>query len=139
MSEPLLKVVVTRSNWLRGEGPRASCLLRPSDGRMCCLGFVAIARGLTHEELSRVDESSGMMNKTVSTPAEVKRLLGKDILPGLTVLHKNLTETQVYWGNSDVATDLMTDNDNEDMSDERREGLLRLNGLRAGIDFEFVD
>jgi len=106
---------------------------------MCCLGFVAIARGLTHEELSRVDESSGMMNKTVSTPAEVKRLLGKDILPGLTVLHKNLTETQVYWGNSDVATDLMTDNDNEDMSDERREGLLRLNGLRAGIDFEFVD
>lgn len=34
------KVVVDRSKWLRGEGAVNSFLLRESDGKMCCLGFV---------------------------------------------------------------------------------------------------
>lgn len=34
------KVVVDRSKWLRGEGALNSFLLRESDGKMCCLGFV---------------------------------------------------------------------------------------------------
>lgn len=46
------KVTVDRSKWLRGEGPMDSFLLRATDGKMCCLGFVLQqAYGKTDDEL----------------------------------------------------------------------------------------
>jgi hypothetical protein len=40
------KLVIDRKRWLRGEGDRTSFLLRPSDGKMCCLGFFGLACGI---------------------------------------------------------------------------------------------
>ena len=34
-----------RLTWLRGEGSDKSTLLRSSDGKMCCLGFLALQLG----------------------------------------------------------------------------------------------
>lgn len=36
--------------WYRGNGSEGSRLLRP-DGQMCCLGFEALSRGCTEEEI----------------------------------------------------------------------------------------
>jgi len=40
-----MKLEIDRTKWLRGEGSDASRLLRPSDGKMCCLGFACLAAG----------------------------------------------------------------------------------------------
>lgn len=40
-----MKLVIDRSKWLRGEGSTNSQLRRLSDGKMCCLGFHALACG----------------------------------------------------------------------------------------------
>ena len=42
-----MKFTIDRKRWLRGEGSDKSFLLRPSDGKMCCLGFYALACGVS--------------------------------------------------------------------------------------------
>lgn len=49
-------VVVDRKTWLRGEGSYSSFLLRPNDGKMCCLGFACKALGLRDHEIELVGE-----------------------------------------------------------------------------------
>ena len=46
---------VDRKTWLRGEGSHKSYLLRACDGKMCCLGHVALQCGFTSEEITAVD------------------------------------------------------------------------------------
>lgn len=41
-----MKFQIIRKNWLRGEGGENSYLLRPSDKKMCCLGFFCLAEGI---------------------------------------------------------------------------------------------
>lgn len=48
------KLVIDRSTWLRGEGSDESALLRSDDGMMCCLGFDALRRGFTVEEITDI-------------------------------------------------------------------------------------
>lgn len=45
-------LTIERSKWLRGEGTRDSSLYRPEDGKMCCLGFDALAHGLTLDDIA---------------------------------------------------------------------------------------
>lgn len=42
---------ITRSTWLRGEGANLSKLLRPTDGKQCCLGQVALQCGNTPKQI----------------------------------------------------------------------------------------
>lgn len=49
MSEPI-KFTVKRSSWFRGKGAEDSRLLR-KDGKMCCLGFLALSCGFIEEEI----------------------------------------------------------------------------------------
>lgn len=46
-----MQLVIEREKWLRGEGPEGSRLLRPIDGKMCCLGFLCLAKGKTPDEI----------------------------------------------------------------------------------------
>jgi hypothetical protein len=46
-----MKYIIDRTKWLRGEGSGASKLLRPSDGKMCCLGMVALQCGLDMRQI----------------------------------------------------------------------------------------
>lgn len=50
-----MEFTIDRDKWLRGEGHSASKLLRPSDGKMCCLGMYLLACGLTPEEIQDQD------------------------------------------------------------------------------------
>ena len=46
-----MKLVIDESKWLRGEGHEHSRLLREKDGKMCCLGFLALACGFSEKEI----------------------------------------------------------------------------------------
>lgn len=94
-----MAVVIDRSKWLQGE--YFSFLLRPRDGRMCCLGFVAKACGATNEqilgkctpsEVPQIDWPEGLANvvgdamcandeerntSSVSKEVNVSRILAK--------------------------------------------------------------
>ncbi len=45
-----MKLVIDRKKWLRGDG-RDSYLIRPSDGKQCCLGFLGLACGYEPADL----------------------------------------------------------------------------------------
>ena len=47
----MIDVSIDRKRWLRGEGGRVSSLLRPSDGKMCCMGFYCLVMGLSPEDI----------------------------------------------------------------------------------------
>lgn len=49
------QLVIDRSRWARGD---KSCLLDSQTGQMCCLGFVALAYGVSAETIRDVSEPS---------------------------------------------------------------------------------
>lgn len=46
-----MKLTINRKKWLRGEGGLESCLLRESDGKMCCVGIYLSALGVSDDSL----------------------------------------------------------------------------------------
>ena len=46
-----MKLTIDRLEWLRGEGPLRSKLLRDSDGKRCCVGIYAQALGVPDEKI----------------------------------------------------------------------------------------
>lgn len=54
----ITELTITRSKWLRGEGGSQSRLFRPSDAKMCCLGFFGAACGLTNADMEDIGEPS---------------------------------------------------------------------------------
>ena len=61
------ELMIQRSKWLRGEVK--SRLLRPSDGKMCCLGFYALSCGLSHEQI-----------KDHAEPADIAGILPNEMI-----------------------------------------------------------
>ena len=56
----MIKFTVLRDSWIRGdENPK---LLRPEDGKRCCLGFLAKTMGLTDYDISGVGDPTGVRN-----------------------------------------------------------------------------
>ena len=53
-----MKLVIDRSRWLHGEGANASYLLRETDGKMCCLGFLALQCGAVEDDIRASREPS---------------------------------------------------------------------------------
>ena len=70
------RVTVKLDNWLRGE--KDSMLYRDRDGKMCCLGFVAIASGLTRGNITdcacpyevETDDLRGLWGKLLDSPGD---------------------------------------------------------------------
>lgn len=79
--------------WLQGEGGLDSRLLRPDDGKRCCLGFYLNACGLNDEAL-RDQRAPELIATEVSRNAQASWLL-----------------TDEYSRHSETAVDLMTEND----------------------------
>ena len=63
-------LTIDRAKWLRGEGGWASRLFRPSDGKMCCLGFYSLVCGLTKEEIADASDLTDIFDK----PPELRQL-----------------------------------------------------------------
>ena len=105
----MLNVVVERSKWLRGE--LMSFLLRTSDGKMCCMGFAALACGSSKSEIANV----------------------------CVINHGDLVDKRFIDCDRSFFNNLYFSNDEPNLLDSEREQRLKKTGLKAGIDFTFVD
>lgn len=112
-------LTIQRSKWLRGEGSKVSRMLRPSDGRMCCLGQEALAFGVPESCL--LDQF---------TPRQV---MGP---PAAESYYQRMRPIS-----ADLLWDAMKLNDSPDLDDDERESrLIPLLKQIGGYDrVEFVD
>src|SRR5262245_2728670 len=108
----MMKLVIDRSNWLHGEGSENSFLLRGSDGKMCCLGFLACQLGAKEKTITNNSNSSDMKDLIYynSNPSDMPSLI-------------DWPEWMLTIDNADskITTLLMSVNDNENYSDGDRE------------------
>ena len=115
----LTKVVVKRSKWLRGN-PVRSVLLNES-GRMCCLGFACLAAGVPKTAIEEVEMPAGIDREL---PPSLDKLIREDYGRGY---------------DTPISTQLAATNDSFTLQPKEREAQIKALGVKAGIDFSFVD
>lgn len=131
-----MKLTIDRSRWCRGdENPY---LLRESDGRMCCLGFFLRACGLPEDRI-----------KGLAEPQHPFEGGAPSAIPGpatFLVVHEEIEadegeedESYFDYGPSDVASDLMTLNDDPQVTEDYRERRIAEVFAKHGHDVVFVD
>jgi hypothetical protein len=124
------RVVVNRETWLRGE--EDSLLFRPTDQKMCCLGFMCLQNGVPQEDMKNVF-GPGTLAKWRSHIA--------DKVPAVLLKHSEYppyTLTDLGWS-SNFARKAMEINDNPHYEPEQRETLLKDLFRANGIDLIFVN
>ena len=134
--EDIKEFTVNRKKWHRGKGCDTSCLLNPTSGKMCCLGFYALQSGLSKKNIEKMP-----------TPNAVRqRLNGEDVYSSMSFDCISEPAKPIKWktklisGKSNSATcgHLMEVNDNKDISDEVREKKITSLFKRIGIAVKFV-
>lgn len=110
------RLVIDRSKWLRGEGSMESRLYRSSDGKMCCIGFLALARGCTLADIA--DRSAVESRRLEVKPRRLSNFPIDQFAP------------------LPVAYDV---NDAADINDDTREEKLTTIFAEMGYEVEFVD
>lgn len=106
---------IDRSRWLRGDGNGQ--LLRRRDGKMCCLGFECLRRGVSPDLIA-----------------------GFDMPRELDVDHKLLAGLIEGCGNdSRIARDLAGVNDRTSLSEPEREAEIIAGFWELGVAVKFVD
>ena len=113
-------LVIDRGRWLRGEGPKDSFLKRQRDGKMCCLGFEALRRGYTEEDIMG---ASGPWADIVGWEGLLEKNLGRLTTPFPT----------------QTCQQMMLVNDDRYLPEEQREQQLKELFLKVGVQVEFVD
>jgi hypothetical protein len=118
-----MELTINRSKWLRGEGVATSRLLRSSDGKMCCLGFYALACGLKEYQIREVGGPSSLL----SPPDED----GKS--------YNYLTNTPGQWLLEGVdRIHLMEVNDDRNKNKQYREEEIARLFARHGVTVKFI-
>lgn len=113
-------LTIKRSKWLTGSREvNNSKLLRSTDGKMCCLGFLAKKCGASEDDI-----------QDISTPDDVPNL------PNLKWPKGILDEKD--W-NTDLCHEMMTANDSHNLPRSKRETKLRDLFKKIGITLRFVD
>jgi len=129
---------VERKNWYRGKGDEKSRLLNNS-GKMCCLGFYALACGLDKKVIKNVPDPVGVVNLTkdgTTTDGSDKVIKRKSEV----VWETKLVANDRYGSpdNSGITYDLMGVNDDPYLTDEQREKELTylFKGLGIKVNFK---
>lgn len=119
-----MKFIINRSTWLRGEGTYNSYLLRKTDGKMCCLGQIALQCGADR-------------NKILQYTAPYQGI--SKLFDNLSLVVRNVGTDEENWNIKSWIGDAMGINDNDDIEDSVREyDLVDLFG-KHGYKLEFVD
>ncbi len=116
----LTEFTVDRGSWLQGEGAVESLLLRFSDGKKCCLGFMCLAAGFSEASIMGL-----------RLPLSLKRdVTVQALLPMLPA---------VFFASYDERTEeLMGTNDAVDLERAEREDRLILGFKNLGIELTFT-
>jgi len=114
-----MNVKIKRSKWMRG---RDEALLFDVDtGEMCCLGFVSRKCGAKKSDIAGVTCPNDVLRAHVAA-----RL-------------KSIGLVSPVNTNTEACKTLMEINDNDSISDKKREKLLKHEAEKIGIKFKFVD
>jgi hypothetical protein len=116
-----VKFTVSRETWIRG-GDDITRLLRPRDGKMCCLGFVCEQLGVPRDEL-----------RDRGAPADVGTMSLR-IVEGVLTRRSDLGT--LY--NNDLTESAIGINDDEKIDDDERERRLTALFAEHGHELEFV-
>lgn len=115
-----MKLVIDRSRWLRGEGWEQSSLIRPSDEKMCCLGFLGEACGVSRDLMwDKASPRQLSIEAKAMYPARLFQLRYED--DGLSPMGR-----------------LMNINDNPNLSEEIREKMIIDKMSDLGVAVEFI-
>lgn len=125
----MMKVVIDRSTWYRGLGGNESMLVRSSDGRMCCLGFVGRMCGYAPAELRHPDPEEQV--KDLHRMEERFSSYRKNLWP------EALLGREGRIRNTSLTDELVTVNDDPLISEEERERRIAELLAAAGIDASF--
>ena len=133
------KVVIKRSEWLRGEYSELSALFRESDGKRCCLGFVANQLiGLSDEEIDGVSAFDGAAADVykgkysdVKRRAENVRYRAREMLSAIFTMRDRQGRP--------LATQIVHINDDARIVDSEREEKIIEMFKKIDIAIEFVD
>lgn len=112
----MLKLIIKRSKWLRGEDNWKSYLLRKDDKKMCCLGFLALKSGHTNKEVLNIQ-----------IPSEIQK---DNKFPHNIIKNGRCTKT---------CFSLMGVNDDGNIDEAKREYKLTKLFKRINIRAQFVD
>jgi hypothetical protein len=116
-SEEVMKLVIDRNVWLRGEGQGWSYLLRPGDGKMCCVGIFLEACGVSREVL-RGTKTANQARRNHDAH-EVEKIPD--------------------WMDNTNAGFLYDDNDDRLMSEDERERRVARRFAGQGVEVEFIN
>lgn len=122
-------VTIKRSEWHRGSSSKGSAMLlsndKASNGKRCCLGFVARECGLADDDIRNIPMPSSLSGHDVELPSAMKWLVER-------VWPRNNGLEQ--WENRVAEI-----NDDDMIDDARREELLTPIFREHDIEPEFVD
>ena len=120
-----MKLVIDRKTWIRGEDSGASCLLRSSDGKKCCLGFYALACGLHENQIREKPAPANLSNTGIKQWND-------------TMYRSIPTDAYQTLKHSSIAQHLMLINDEVCFSsEEEREQKIKELFARIGVEVEF--
>ena len=123
--EEPLEVVIDRAKWHRGKGGPGSKLIT-FDGKMCCLGFDALACGLKHDDINLRCDPAGTG-------------FGIPGLVDITDAPLWSAEDRKQFMDSEVCREMMEINDSESTTDEEREAALIESAAKVHRKFVFVN
>jgi len=121
-----MKLTIDRSKWHRGRGGVMSYLLSHYDGKMCCLGFLALACGVPKDMIRGIRSPLGLANRSGSLPEPMQFLV-------------NEARYSPTTGHTTAALFLVGTNDDCGITDEQREAALSTCFRANGIEPEFVN
>lgn len=120
------RFTVKRATWLRGEGDEDSRLLRPSDGKMCCLGHYCLAAGLAADDIKDMETPAALYTGHLDKPVDAEDRIEIEALANGGI-------------NSKAAGCLMEINDHRAYSDAEREATLTNLFASIGVAVTFED
>lgn len=118
-----MKVIIDRTKWIRGNPAKSALLV---DGKMCCLGFHALACGYTNEQMEGVRTPMSLMSQSHVNNYPVNMA---HIMP-MGELEKGNTVWQLMHINDDPDIDV---------TDAMREQEIIELGKQIDIEFEFIN
>jgi hypothetical protein len=137
------KLTIDRNIWIRntsdvnGSPTHCSYLLRPSDGKMCCLGQYLKSNGISDSELLDVqaaDQIDELGNKVFTSP-NINWMVDKN-----TMFHyTSELGTPSKYKSSQASYQLMKTNDGIFETEEYRENKLTELFLKQGIEVTFIN
>lgn len=127
------KFTIDRRKWARGNHPKIQLL--GGDGKMCCLGFYALACGLSAEFIKGVGEYRDIDDEALATGRLPEELVRSEVEGD----EDSEEGVETYWTQTKTHDALMETNDSDSMDEGERESKIADLFASIGVTVEFVD